>query len=155
MNQTQPKYLEQYDRMLRWYERFKSINDGREHTVNSYNYLDEIHAFFMSCYHLKDWIKHDQESLTLGRGVENYIKAHESLKISADICNGVKHLLLSTPKMGIGGANLGNQHITLTIGEGEPIVSIKYKIIAEGKEYDAFKVATDAVGLWKKYLNLP
>jgi len=53
------KYREQYDRMKRWYIRFASLNQGRPHNVPSDNYLEDIYAFFMNCYHLKDWIKND------------------------------------------------------------------------------------------------
>ena len=51
------KHREQYDRMMRWYARMKATDSGREHAVASDNYVDEIYAFFLNCYHLKDWIK--------------------------------------------------------------------------------------------------
>jgi hypothetical protein len=52
-------YREQYERVKRWYGKFIALDQGRAHDVPSENYLDEIYAFFMNCYHFKDWIKND------------------------------------------------------------------------------------------------
>ena len=53
------KYQEQYDRTKRWYDRLTAIDQGRAHDMASDHYVDEIYAFFLNCYHLKDWIKND------------------------------------------------------------------------------------------------
>jgi hypothetical protein len=55
-------YLEQYRRMIRSYERFASIDRGRVYEPSSENYEDEVFAFFLNCYHLKDWIKNDERA---------------------------------------------------------------------------------------------
>lgn len=55
-------FREQYDRMLRWFERFKSISEGQVHTDNSDFYEDTMRTFFETCYHLKDWVKNDPRS---------------------------------------------------------------------------------------------
>ena len=52
------KYLEQYERMQRSYDRFREINSRLADKVSS-DYEDDVFAFFMHCYHLKDWIKND------------------------------------------------------------------------------------------------
>ncbi len=49
-------YQEQYDRMKRGSSRFAALDQGRSHDVASDNYVDDIYASFMNCYHLKDWI---------------------------------------------------------------------------------------------------
>src|SRR5262245_60194522 len=85
-------YREQYDRMKRWYDRFVALDQGRPHDVPSDNYLDEIYAFFMNCYHLKDWIIHDITALPDEKVVETYINSSHPLKLCADICNSLKHL---------------------------------------------------------------
>jgi len=53
------QWIEQWERVLRWYARFSRTNEGREHTDASDNYQDEVYAFFQNCFHLKDWIKND------------------------------------------------------------------------------------------------
>jgi len=47
-------YREQYDRMQRWYDKFAALNGGRQHDMPSENYVDDIYAFFLNAYHLKD-----------------------------------------------------------------------------------------------------
>jgi hypothetical protein len=84
-------YRVQYERVIRWFERFKTINSGKMHTTSTENYEDEVHAFFQNCYHLKDWIKNDT-SITRLLDVEEYINVAVSLQLCADICNALKHL---------------------------------------------------------------
>ena len=56
------KYLEQFNRVKRWYERFAAINEGREHSAPSdYYYEDDVYAFFINCHHLEDWIIKDPD----------------------------------------------------------------------------------------------
>lgn len=53
--------------------------------------LDVIYAFFMNCYHLRDWL------IKSGRdkgAVDAYIDCKDSLVWSRDICNGMKHYRL-------------------------------------------------------------
>ena len=52
--QTTPRgWREQYDRMLRWRERLRAPGGMDEHR------RDDYYAFFVVCYHLKDWLKND------------------------------------------------------------------------------------------------
>ena len=149
MNES--KYLEQYKRMKRWYRRFEDINKGRNHNVDSDNYQDEVYAFFISCYHLKDWIINDGNSGISKNSVERFVHNDTYLKICGDICNGVKHLKLNSPKVG-SGAKIGGRNFSLGLGADEPFINVKYNIDADDKTYDAFLVATEAVKLWEHFL---
>jgi hypothetical protein len=51
---TVANWREQYDRMVRWYDRFETIVLGRPHVMAGDNYVDEVYAFFQNCYHVKD-----------------------------------------------------------------------------------------------------
>lgn len=53
------KYEEQFERVKRWYERFRRINEGTSHEKNTEYYHDEVYAFFVNCFHVKDWILND------------------------------------------------------------------------------------------------
>jgi hypothetical protein len=74
-------FEEQYERVKRWYKRFDEINQGKENYRSSEDCRDEVYAFFINCYHLKDWIKNDK-GLALKRQdqvkVENWIKSNKS-----------------------------------------------------------------------------
>ena len=95
------KYRIQYDRMMRWYRRFEEINsllflnlpnhfDEGEFFLHA---LDDILAFFLNCYSVKDWIKNDDSlDRAIRNEVEDYVNRFECLRICADISNGSKHL---------------------------------------------------------------
>jgi len=64
------RWREQWDRVQRWYERFREIDAGRIHTRASDFYQDVAHAFFVDCFHLKVWLKNDPTSGIDSRDVE-------------------------------------------------------------------------------------
>src|SRR2546422_7357586 len=81
-------WREQYDRMLRWFERLHEpgIPDERRR--------DDYYAFFVICYHLKDWLQKDPlVPASVRKSVEKFIDTSPSLRMCADITNGVKHLV--------------------------------------------------------------
>ena len=45
----------QWKRVGRWFERFSNTARGRDHDRESDAYQDEAYAFFLNCFHLKDW----------------------------------------------------------------------------------------------------
>ncbi len=149
MNES--SYIEQYKRMMRYYERFKKINDGKVHNENSENSRDDVYSFFIHGYHLKDWIKNDPESGIDSSTVESFVHGDLNLKICGDISNGAKHLILDRPKIGEG-AEMQGSHLSVYLGGQEPIIRVKYNIEADGRFYNAFDVATEAVNLWKEFL---
>jgi len=144
-------YMDQYERMKRYYLRFKNINDGSTHEENTDYKQDDVYSFFIHCYQLKDWIQNDTKSGIVQKLVERFVHQNESLKICGDICNGIKHFVLDQPKMGTGASILKSNYV-LNLG-AEPTIKIKYKVIGDNKEFDAFTVATEAINLWDKFLS--
>lgn len=167
-------YLEQYERVQRWYDKFEKINNGRLHDEPSnYYYDDDVLAFFQNCYHLKDWIKNDEAIQTkvnpnpqkstircsepncpgrdvTSHAVEEYINSNESLKLCADICNATKHLKVTNPRSKKE-PKIGNLDIKLN---SNGIIQVKYHIkLNDGTEKDAFELATECVSAWKEYLK--
>lgn len=150
--------------MLRWYERFREINDGRRgRTQFEYQY-DEMLAFFMNCHHLKDWIKRDFELekshhdyieyKKVRDEIEKFINDNECLTLCADLCNGAKHCTLgeNEPRFSEPTAVLTEVYID----ENDPDKYVKKAwiiISASGKEYDAFDLATQCVKKWKEFLD--
>ena len=107
---------------------------------------DQVYAFFQNCYHLKDWIKHD-ESVRVSENVEDFIKKHCELKLCAVICNGTKHLVLK--KMPLGG-----RKTIVDVGRGTTIISVKYTIdTSSGSSVDAFELATKCLEIWEKFIR--
>lgn len=145
-------YREQYDRMKRWYDRFVALDQGRSHDMPSDNYLDEIYAFFMNCYHLKDWIKHDGTlAPTVQRAVEPYINSSRPLKLCADICNSLKHLSLISSRSGENPA-FGKKQFGLALGTRPTTINLKSEIDTTNGAIDAFQLATECVDAWDTFL---
>lgn len=148
------KYIEQYERVKRWYQRLKNINDGKENNLSSDYYQDEVLAFFINCYHLKDWIMNDNSAEISSKDVEDFVKQSEFLRVCGDVCNGSKHLNLTSPKSDKN-TRVGGRNFFLTLGEAIPIFRAKYKIISGNKEYDAFFLATKCLEDWEKFMKIP
>ena len=135
------RYQEQYDRLNRWYKRFKEINDGRTHDKPSEIYQDDVYAFFINCYHLKDWIKNDTVASSIANNVENYINNNPELLLCADICNGLKHLCLISERSRER-PEFGKKIAKLYIGSGPITIALKYEIKTDSGTIDAFDLAT-------------
>ena len=147
------QYSEQYDRMKRWFNRFVALDQGRLHDVPSDNYLDDIYAFFMNCYHLKDWIKHDGTvAPAVQQSVEHHINLSHPLKLCADICNSLKHLRLTSSRSGENPA-FGKKHFSLALGTGPATINLKCEIDTSAGAIDAFQLATECVSAWDTFLS--
>lgn len=149
-------YIDQFERMKRYFTRFKQINDGKTHNQSSKNYDDDVYAFFQNCYHLKDWIKNDPECSNWSK-VENFINQNGDLSICADLCNALKHLILTKPRS-IENPAFAGGHITLKITDGFEVkesvdISIKYKVSASSGDIDAFQLAERCVTAWDIYIT--
>ena len=79
------KYLEQFERVKRWYNRFKKTDNGMLHNKNSDYYQDEIYAFFINCYHLKDWLVNDLPPNIKKRDIESFVGKSKNLMISREV----------------------------------------------------------------------
>jgi len=149
-----PAYRIQYDRMKRWYDRFAAIDQGRPHDTPSENYLDEIYAFFLNCYHLKDWLKNDSTlAVHIQQSVEPYINSSRVLMLCADICNSLKHLRLTGSRSGENPA-FGRKQFAVDLGTGVTTsISLKYEVVTDIDAVDAFSLATDCVAAWEAFLR--
>jgi hypothetical protein len=95
-------HIEQYQRVIRLYKRFKQINDGTQKGATFEGQEDDMLAFFLNCHHLKDWViqdfyvdkSHPDYAMycRLRDEVVRLIDSNDCLKLCADICNGAKHL---------------------------------------------------------------
>ena len=71
--------IDQLNRVIRWYRRFQQINEGIQKSASFEGQYDDMLAFFMNCYHLKDWIKNDISDDSLNTVVEDYINQNDCL----------------------------------------------------------------------------
>ena len=151
------KYLEQSERMQRCYDRFRQFNSRLADKASS-DYEDDVYAFFMHCYHLKDWIKNDPSVRTqmpnIGTDVERFINESEALSLCAALCNSQTRLDLnrshsSEPRI----FGRKRYHYELNIGSRS---SIRLEWLVEWNNnppIDAFELATECIAEWDKFLR--
>jgi hypothetical protein len=144
-------YREQYDRMRRWYERFRAIDQGQPLRPSD-GLVDEIHGFFQNCYHLKDWVKNDPVVAPIARKeVEDFITSSRPLALCADICNSVKHLKLINPRSNED-PKFGRKQISMTLQPGVPQTGgLKHEIQTNSGPVDSFALATDCMKDWDEF----
>lgn len=90
-------WLEQWERVQRYYSWVEKITNGMpppNKDCPKINLMDQAYAFFIFCYHLKDWIDSDETLDLPEKLADNFVHRNENayLQICGDICNGIKHL---------------------------------------------------------------
>jgi len=149
------KYEEQFERVKRWYNRFFEITFGMAHKRNTEFYQDEVYAFFINCYHLKDWIINEKsvKNKNKKQKLEDFINNNECMSLCADICNGLKHLELSRNiRTGIQ-PEFKDRKFELELGGAEAKIVVKYNIITSKGNKDAFLLATDCKEKWEEFIK--
>ena len=93
-------WRDQWERVQRWHQQVSAIGSRSfsYDDVESYRPWagDIIYAFFMNCYHLRDWLIKSGHSERVV--VDAYIKNSDALRWCRDICNGMKHFRLDPDK---------------------------------------------------------
>lgn len=157
----QGTWLEQWDRVQRYYKRLKKINDGispPDNKAHIINFSDEVYTFFVHCYHMKDWIYYDRNVKFCDKGkiLSDYIKNNDCLMLCEDICNSVKHLNLKTERSKAKKFKgfKEDSMVTREFKDGK-LASTKAAIdvLVEGKEKDAFKLATECIEKWQGFIK--
>jgi hypothetical protein len=136
---------------------FREIKPGLTDKISS-DYEDDVYAFFLHCYHLKDWVKNDTSVKSrmpnIGTDVERFVNESEALSLCADLCNSLKRLEL---KRSSGGERptfgLKQYHHRLGLGSGRSI-RLEWLIERNNKPpIDAFELATECIAEWDKFLQ--
>jgi hypothetical protein len=144
-------WREQYDRMKRWQTRL------HEPGVADEQRRDDFYAFFVSCFHLKDWLKRDPSVPRLvGEKAEELIN-RPSLRVCADIANGVKHLVRTNMKSVRFDAD-AQLSITPSAFQADAFDEDAFQtgeivIEAIGQTWPALEVADGCVRYWDDFLR--
>lgn len=145
------KYLEQFERVKRWYKRFEEINLGTQENRSSDDYEDIVYAFFMNCYHLGDWIIN---STSLKENDINiFVSSHKEMQICRSLCFGSKHLIDKKTPFGRQ-PEIARQDISLRIGGDQPVeTAMTFWVRVNDSDYNAFETATKCLRLWEEFLK--
>jgi hypothetical protein len=114
--------------------------------------LDEVLSFFEAIHHLKDHLGNDPATKVTLKDGDALIDSSTPLKLSADLANGSKHLVLNRkPRTGDRGTAITRNDATVMLGPGT--VAHRFYVESGGIEYDALQIAEDAVAEWAKLLS--
>ncbi len=77
----------QHARMMRAYQRATLA------TAVTLQAEDDYYSFFVWCLQLKDWLRNDPSvPAATWKAAEDLVNTNDSLKVCADLANGIKHL---------------------------------------------------------------
>jgi len=147
-------YSEQVERAERYFARIGKTAAGTGDLHAGNWFADDLVTFFMHCYHIKDWLKNDSSySKHTNGAIEQHINDTLALSLSADICNGTKHMRLKDEPRSGAEPTLGPRHVSLAHEDGgDSTVSVSMTIDHDGLTYDALEVARDALNAWRKFI---
>jgi hypothetical protein len=147
--------------MKRYYAKFAEVDEGRDHNESSVHYEDDVYAFFINCYHLKDWIKNDPAVTakvpSIGIDIEAFIgnapDGNEYLQLCGDICNSQKHFVCNKSNRSRENPKLGSSFTLIRVGKSSSI-KISWSIHCGTRgSIDAFVLATECVKAWDSFLS--
>jgi hypothetical protein len=123
--------------MQRWYTRLSesATDDDRR--------LDDFHAFFVCCFHLKDWLQADSsvDSKITGQ-VETFVASNLWLRLCADLANGSKH-----PQVDRSPRYDSQARVAKTTSQDRVVVTLGRSI------WPAFDVVKKFVAAWDTFLT--
>jgi hypothetical protein len=143
-----PTWHEQYQRTRRWYERVSLASSVTDYVA------DDFYAFFVSCWHLKDWLKADLGVSSTIRGeVETFVNGNLWLRLCADLANGAKHLKLDQRARYDVQARVERTSILNTdfLMAPFPIATVLVVMLG-GQPHDPRRVARSCMNAWNTFL---
>jgi len=158
---SEKPYLEQFERIKRWHGVLNEIRVSNSPGEQADYQVDCIYAFFMNCHHLRDWLI-NSEALNQNK-IDDYRNQHIEFKICRDLCNGPKHLKLTTPSIGDpSDQNILGKSVTLqreyvhyhkVSGVDLPLEDSRYIVTCDFKPFEVFLLADKCLKLWEDFLE--
>lgn len=144
-----------YARLNYQFKKLRAIREGIEIPEWGGNTEFELYAFFEICYHLKDWIKFGPE-YDPSHNVEHFVNKSTPLSICTDICNKLKHRILTNKlrSKSLPSVFQITSVISISTISGHSTVKISEATIEteRGKEC-AFQLAEDCMNEWMRYFS--
>lgn len=150
------KWQHQLLRAERYFERFKKLNAGVKGPMHQ-EYADDIHSFFIHCYHVKDYLINDAAYTKHNpQQINAYVRDTPALSMCRDLANARKHCCLDRgPRNGWFVSDLIEELVCIGTSDSGPVDSrtcaVKMQIVGFGQTRDAFEVATEAVQAWRSF----
>lgn len=154
--------LEEYFRRLE--RNFAKVLDNRDREPLEYE--DDVWNFLHSCWHLKDWIQHDDESVAkvVSNRVEQDVASFWKLVLIGDLSNRTRHLKLNPKETD---AEIQQRELQIVAPrtktrwvngrqETEDMAGQNALLVVDGMglEYPVRDLAKDAMKVWHTLLKL-
>ena len=120
--------------------------------------LDHVLAFFLNCYHIKDWLISGPQWLDetdpeiKRRAVEQFVTDSEELKICADLCNGTKHFHFDRKLRSEKPTTFRSTHTKIDLSHAKPIKTIRYTFRTPRGDDDAYALAEQCLNAWRDFI---
>ena len=137
----------QWLRLGRWHERVQKIGNAESTYENSECQHDDVYAFFMNCYHLRDWLT--KSEVVDPKELSQFFKYNRDMGLCRDICNGLKHLNISRPSIDAD-FSFGREYVP---ANAPGYNNERLFIFADGKFLDIFDLADRCVWHWQYFLS--
>ena len=168
---------EQYQSMHRAFERVRALatDIGKTVVIGDHAAADATKAFFMECYHFKDYLKKDSRIAAPG-DIRAFITANHALSMAEVLCNSFKHAgpprsgirldqinmaysldISAAPESGmVSFTRQPSDGDTITISHsnriGPAVATAKLILTVGGAKHDAVAVATQCITDWDTFL---
>ena len=127
----------QLQTMERWLQRVRDAE-------NEFDEIDFYLAFFLSCHHFPEWLKHTGG--ISNRDLSDYVSRHPELGICRDLANASKHWALRSK---------GDQFEVALVRESAPGDRFGHRllVIADERNYAAWDLAQRCLGAWQRFID--
>ena len=166
-------YLEQWERVGRWYKKLMEVKHGSLKEYSDKELLDVVYVYFMNIQHLKDWVINSNQNLK-----ESVMKLQEEycFIICSDFINNHKHFERGkTARYQDKESAIKHQHVTITAGTGRFALSqtaeieasvlneldiklskgslYKWDIVHKEEKHDAYELAKTCYEKWLAFIK--
>jgi hypothetical protein len=152
-------WREQYERMLRWRARLEEPM-RQDETREDYNtrIADYLHSFFLTCYHLNDWLEKDPTTASAHGQAKKHADTAPWLSKCCRIALGSKHAVLysgSRPRIDAGTTTRSETLYGVPSRQGIRTFPDSYfDIEIDGQVHEAIPVADECIREWNGFLRM-
>lgn len=146
-------WQDQHERVGRWHKRLSAIRRAIPTDTSQAEALDTVYAFFMNCYHLRDWIINS--GFKPQADVDAFIRGNPDMALCRDICTGLKHFRIHA-KGAYSAANWSTASVVTYYVPGgipvEPVAIEQWVFTTDAGAIDMFDLADSCVAAWDRFL---
>ena len=148
-------WRDHWHRVLRWQARLRRICNGVPPGMTRAEAIDDVLAFFPTCYHLRDALI--QSKYKTEREVDALIKSNDALALCRDLATAVKHFEVRQPYRPMQYATTTAMPLAVQSGRPqpcEPVPGENWSVVTDAGSKDMFVLADECVEAWRVYLGL-